>query len=765
MHDEEQPTTEPANEATVHVVHALMQFLVAVRYRIKLVAVAVGVAILLGGLYYATATRYYGARASLLVMQTLADGSSPVAADSEQQPNHMATFETLVRSTKVLEGALAKLAQEDCVDLVGLPRERRVDVLRENCAVYSVRYTNILEVNYRSKEPQAAVNVVNAIVESYLEFMDETHKGTAGEVLRQLTDEKVELGRQLTEEEQRLTEARLRFGDIGARPDGKVVHPVVQRAMAFGEQLTEVQRRRQELQSTLATLDSAARDGRGTQQAVLALSNVVGHDALLQSLGFNGSDAAEEAKVQAAVLDDRAELARMRENLGAAHPEVVALTEKIRSKEAFLQGHQDRVAQKLSAIESPAFAPVLRHLVEQELAQNAQMEASLGQLYAQACNEAAWLNNQMSQLEIMENHVEWLRNAHLVLLDKIARTDFKQEGQEIRTAVLHEPTINESPISPNLRHVLLLALAGGMCVGLASVYVLDILDDRFRSVEEMQAHLGLPMLAMVQRLPPSEAAGALALQMVVAPSAVESEAFRTLRTALSLHEPELRQLVVTSAEPGDGKTTVLANLAVCYAQSNKKTLVIDADLRRPGLTAMLAFRGQNGVSDIIRSSDDLGEMAARFIQPTGVENLDALPSGPRPANPAELLNSQRFSQLLSWAESVYDQVFIDTPPVLATSDSAVVGRLVDGMVLVIQPEKNRRRMVTRVVRSLSALKLPLTGVVINRVGSEKEGGYYAYTDGYTYQYDYHSDDGDDAPAVLPMTQPCHDEGSPLKHVA
>jgi capsular exopolysaccharide synthesis family protein len=277
---------------------------------------------------------------------------------------------------------------------------------------------------------------------------------------------------------------------------------------------------------------------------------------------------------------------------------------------------------------------------------------------------------------------------------------------------------------------------GGFGAGLALVHLLDALDDRFRSLDEMQNRLGVAVLSMVQQMKSPDAAGLEAVTMHSDPTSPESEAFRTLRTALDLSHPDARQLGSSSAEPGDGKTTVLANLAVGYAQSDKKTLLIDADLRRPGLTRMMDLRGMHGLSEILRSDGDIAELAAIHIQASGLKGLDILPSGPRPTNPHELLAGARLSQFLAWAAGVYDQILIDSPPALATSDTAIIGRLVDGVILVVQPAKNRRRLVTRVVESLLMLKIPLLGLVINRVGSDQDQGYYNYHSGYGYGYGY-----------------------------
>ena len=461
----------------------------------------------------------------------------------------------------------------------------------------------------------------------------------------------------------------------------------------------------------------------------------------------------------------------MERNLGQAHPEVVAVQEKIRLTEEFLQGYQDRIRQRMGEMRNSHLGPWLAQMVRQRLQEARHKEAMIEARFAEARDEAIELTGQLAQIEILDRDVKRLNDMNEVLLNQIASLDLKQSGQEVRVAVTQEPVVVPTPVSPRLAHVALVSLAGGFVLGLLLVHLLDALDDRFRSLEEMQNRLGLAVLSMIQQMKNSQTTGLDALSMHASPTSVESESFRTLRTALGLTHPDARQIVITSPEPGDGKTTVLANLAVAYAQADKKTLLVDADLRRPGLSTLMNMRGTTGLSEILRSEEDIGSLAAVHVQPSGVKGLDILPCGPRPSNPAELLGSRRFSQLLAWAETVYDQILLDSPPALATSDAALIARLVDGVILVLQPAKNRRRLVMRLVENLGVLKIPVLGAVINRVGSHGERGYYGYYSGYGYDYGYTaaygredeaSDgataDGDDAdPHQSPMAGTSYEE--------
>jgi capsular exopolysaccharide synthesis family protein len=197
-------------------------------------------------------------------------------------------------------------------------------------------------------------------------------------------------------------------------------------------------------------------------------------------------------------------------------------------------------------------------------------------------------------------------------------------------------------------------------------------------------------------------------------------------------------LLICSSEPGDGKTTITANLSTAFAQAGKSTLVIDADLRRPGFTSLLNLKGIPGVAEVITSGVPPAESAPPLVYHTEVEGLHVLPVGLRRPNPAELLSSQAFVELLAWADSIYDRVIVDCPPILAVSDAQIVGQLVDGAILVVRPEKNHRRAVIRAVESFHNSGCRVLGVVANALSPNSQSyGYGGY--GYEYNYSYGHD--------------------------
>jgi polysaccharide biosynthesis transport protein len=754
----QEPTTTPAafEFEITQIVHTVLRLVLAIRYRKNLVIAIMATAAFLGGLYYMTATRLYSSKAVMLVSQNGRDQlNTSIANEESLRQNTMPTFENIIRSAKVLEGALQNLDPADRIDFGDASKEACITALQRGLSSKVVRSTSILEVSYKSKDPKVAVNVVSAVVESYLDFMDRIHKGTAGEISRVLTRERNDVAEKLARKQEELLNVRRNLADLGFRSEGKTLHPMVQRAVFFNDALITVQKQRVDFEAALAGIQKAVENGQDLNQYLTVVSDVVGKELLLNNLGLSSQDTATQANLTQSMLDARAELETMQQNLGPRHPEVIALSEKIRLSEQFLEMYRQRLVNRSADHRQDQIAPWLVQMIQQKLDEARKKEEILNAKFEETRTEAVNLSGQLAQVELLERDIKRLGDMNDVLLNQIASIDLKQNGQEIRVAVIEEPKVAASPISPKLTYTIILTFLGGFGATLGLVTIFDALDDRFRSMEELQNRLGTAVLTVIQRLKPPEAVGLQALAMYATPTAPECEGFRTLRTALTLTHQNVHQILITSLESGDGKTTTMANLAVCYAQADKRTLLIDADLRRSGLTTLFNARGTTGLSEMLRLDGSIEQMAAEHIRPTGVKRLDILPAGPRPSNPAELLSSPRFSQLLSWAGSIYDIVLIDTTPALITADPAIISRVVDGVVMVIKPSQNRRRQVLRMVERYTMLKLPVLGVIVNATGSDTDDAYYSYHGYYSYGYGYYkADDEDEQPDNGGADQAC-----------
>jgi len=198
------------------------------------------------------------------------------------------------------------------------------------------------------------------------------------------------------------------------------------------------------------------------------------------------------------------------------------------------------------------------------------------------------------------------------------------------------------------------------------------------------------------------------------PTSPVSEAYRTLRTNIlfaSLDNP-LKTLLITSTDPGEGKSTTLANLAVVMAQAGNRVVAVDCDLRRPSLHRIFGVKNSAGLTTMMVEGQVMGQSP---LQDTGVPNLSVLTSGPLPPNPSELLGSRRMGEVLAQLKSQADIVLLDSPPIIAVADAAILASKVDGVILVVQAYKTRRDFARKAKAILEKANANLLGVVLNNV--------------------------------------------------
>jgi capsular exopolysaccharide synthesis family protein len=725
-----------------HAVYACARFLRVLRHRKHIVVACLLVTALLGAIYYAMAERVYQADASLWVVHHDPEKWNAASHQSGYRQNMLPTYERLFTSAVVLQRALGFLQEmpiQARLDLVAHPRDQWLEELRQRLRARSVRGTHLIELSYRSQAPETAETVVHAVVRSYTDFIDQNHQDLSHQIADILEKNYTRASSRLAEVNRMLLDKRQNLRDLGLG-DTDVVHPLVQEVSQLHEQLVALQQKRFQLESSLATLQQALRQGGDVQQHLLALEPTVGREVFLGALGLSTQDAEVAAQLTRQLTEERIRLEALLPYYAENHPEVRRLQTSVAALQRELGGRQHLANSAEQGQYNRRLGEILVGMVREQLRQTIAHEGRLQSEYRRAEDAAVELTGNLTEVQLIEDEQRRLTDLAQTLQDRLDSLDFTQDQAAVRVTVVSDAVADQQPVSPRLTVVLAVCLSAGTLLGLAAVYVLDVLDDRFRSPEELKQQLGTQVLAIIRPLPDTAETGVAALHTYTAPASVESESFRTLRTTVAFHPAKTRCLAVSSAEPADGKTTVMANLGVACTQGGKRVLLIDADLRRPGLSRLFGIRHLGGLGDLLQANgDDIVAAAAGLVHSTGARGLDVLGCGVRPPDPTGALAGPRFTQLLAWAESTYDQVLIDTPPLLAASDAAVVGRSTDGLILVIQPEKNHRRLVHRAAEAIHAANLNFVGVVANRVADTADHGYYG-AGGYGYGYGHEPED-------------------------
>lgn len=366
----------------------------------------------------------------------------------------------------------------------------------------------------------------------------------------------------------------------------------------------------------------------------------------------------------------------------------------------------------------------MRAYLEQDLlrtrAQIDALQAEIDRLSAIRNPSAA----QIDQLDAVEAQIVSARGTFATLLSLSSGTPANQ------LSIFDPAVVPVAPVSPRpLLNTLLGAILGSV-LGVALAYTRRRLDDTLRTPEDVEVLTGLQSLGTIVRMPgDSRRPLFYRLATLLYPRSPAAEGFRQVRTSIEFASGDapVRSLLITSAMPGDGKTTFASNLAISFAQAGRKVCLIDGDLRKPELHAMFRIPNDVGFSDLLRSRELTFEAAT---QATEVPGLRVLPSGERPTNPAELVAAGTLPAIIASLLQHVDLVVIDSPPLQAVTDAAIIASVTDGSVLVAASGKTRRAAIVRGRETLRRVGARVLGFALNGV-SERDGreaalGYFTY---------------------------------------
>ena len=433
---------------------------------------------------------------------------------------------------------------------------------------------------------------------------------------------------------------------------------------------------------------------------------------------------------------------KLLEQFGDGHPSVVS----VRSQMKTLRNFVDQKSAGLGAVEEidrlkpqemlSAFTKLLQHdIAEAEKRQEVLQLERMEELRLAKSLEADELkaNALRSELSRQQSLSENTQAA-------IKGLNFVREYSGYSTDVIGDAEPRYSPVWPLPSSLFFQGLFGGLLVGLGMGVLADMADTTFTNPDDISRTLGVDILAHVPTFPtirePKDGEPLLMDPSVYSfhkPGSPESEVFKILRSSVfcSMKDFSGRIVQITSPQPGDGKSTAAINFSVALAQSGRRTLLIDADMRRPRVADLGRVKRVPGLSEVL-----LGNLEpADAIKDTAQPNLSLVPSGRRPAAPAELLQSPEFRDLLQVYSEQFDFVIVDTPPILAVSDAVIVTELVDAVIMVLRVVKHGRSAAVRTCQIIEQHDAKLLGVVVNGFGVDRnQYGYLDKSDKYGYSY-------------------------------
>jgi len=593
------------------------------------------------------------------------------------------------------------------VDHEGMPLSPAAAAVRSRVSVEPLPGGRLINLHFRAYDPGVAGRAANALAELYIEQRQELRYSTSSEATGWLSDRVREQKKKLEDAERALIAYQERQGIAGEGAGNDGV-------------------------TALSTAAINARMERMAKEATLAQMRGVGSSQLASFPQISSSGSVQAARARIAEL--QAEQARLSETLGDRHPDMVRVRNEMRQAEDKLHAE---VRAAVRAFESEVQSARAR-------------EAALGGNLDRAKSDSLSVNRNSVELSALEREVESHRDLFQTLTDRTKETGLESELKSTNVRIVEKAETPRAPISPDRTRNYQLALLIGLALGIGLTLLFENFDNTVRTPEDVKA-MSLPFLGMVPAVAPAAGTTTSRLAALRYPEGPVAEAYRVVRTNLlfsSVAEGG-RALIVTSTNPGEGKTTTTANLATSLAANGAKVLVVDADLRRPTLHQHFAISKTPGLSDVIVGKRQISEA----IQSARGKALHVLPCGYIPPNPAELLGSNVMREIVRALKTRYDWVLIDTPPVLAMADTPVMCPFVDGVILVVASEASSRPAVQRAIDQLAGVGGTVIGAVLNKVDLKRNSYYYSQYYGEYYRSYYSDVDTQKTPAAASGPRP------------
>lgn len=353
----------------------------------------------------------------------------------------------------------------------------------------------------------------------------------------------------------------------------------------------------------------------------------------------------------------------------------------------------------------------------------------------------------------IERELRLSESLYLTMKQKYEESRITEAGQRGKVRIL-DPALISVRIKPNKKLNLFIGVALGLGLGLAYAFIREMLDNTIKAVEQLERK-GLTVLGIIPDMhhkvgirynltkssQPSKGGTDFKRRLITYedPKSPISESYRSLRTNITYSSSDKKKIsfIVTSPQPGEGKSTTVANLAIAFAQLRKRTLLIDADLRKPAQHNVFGLSRGPGLSEyLIGDTEDFNLL----VHKTKVQSLHIVTAGGLPPNPSELLGSSRMSDLVAKLEQEWDIILFDSPPIVAVTDASMISGEIDGLILVVKAGSTDRSAVDRALDTITNVKAPLIGVILNGASPETLAGKYSYYYSY-YNYYYSAEDG------------------------
>jgi succinoglycan biosynthesis transport protein ExoP len=666
------------------------------------------------GLAYITfATPLYTSTSRIYVQQNGPKILSEAEGVMTQSKNYLYTQAELLKSRTILSSALERN------DIKQLKVFRKIDdpinyLQKKGLHVSVGKKDDIIDVSFDSPDPAEAAQLVNAVVNSYISYHATSKRSTISEILRILQDEKRKRDVELAEKLKAMM--ALKSENIALAFEDRDSNIILDRLDTLSAELTQAELQTVEAKSVYDNYKSMMDDPEKLK--IFAESE--------RAKGVFIPNVNEWSQLETEFEQLNMQLSDIQKQPAPSQPALNALQTKLK-----------QIDNKL-ALMYRKFAETQLAIAEQQYIAAKQKQEQIAGYFEAQRQDALEFTKRLAEFTILKSDFEQTKKFCETLDDSIKQINITEDTGSLNISILEAARPANKPSKPSKARYMAIALLLGLFLAVGLAVALDKRDQRFHSLEEISTSLRLPALGLVPSMSRAEGPAVRGKKVHLDSRSVWAETYRTIRTAVLFSDTKARSrtILVTSPEAGDGKTTVVSNLAIAMAQHGQKTLVLEADFRKPMQNKIFGANHDNkGISSVLAGSDKLEEVIKR----TCVPGLDLLTCGPEVHNPSETLHSESFTRLVKLLEKQYDRIIVDSPPVLPVTDAQILASICKITILVLKAEKSIRKASQRAYDILQRVDARILGVVVNDVPKNGRYGYHG-SNGY---YSNNRGDGSD----------------------
>lgn len=623
--------------------------------------------------------------------------------------DYYATQYEIIQSRAVAQKVLEMVPGENVLEYLGFDLEKiepdkikdidPVAVLLSKINVVPQKNSNIVRISVEDRDPEKAAFLANAVASSYIEFNLEKKYFETKDAARWLMDQSVSLKQNLENSEMMLFEFKQSNNVLATTFEAKQ-ELLSNRIIKLTNTLTDQEIRRNELTAKIE------------EYAHVNIDNP--EDGVFKEIS---KENAIVGNLKLKYLEVVSKINESEQVYGEKHPKVVTL---LADKENIEKTFKSEIEGVINSYNLEL------KMLDNEMKKNRKM-------LSESQTEAINLNKLDINYSKLRREVETNKKLYDIVLERSKEADLSALLKNNNIRMIDRALVSKIPVKPRKQIILLAGFAIALVLASLAVFLVEFFDTKFKSFKELETISGKSLLGIIPKFQQIETSQFKEIAFEdKSGKNLAVEAFRSLRTNIKLSNPDsrLKIMLVTSSVPHEGKTIVSSNLAASYSVAGKKVLLIDADMRKPRVHKVFGLKNEKGLSTLIVGEHSMDDVINKNIY----EGLDIVTAGIIPPNPAELLESTRFADILKDFSEIYDVVIIDTPPLSPVSDAATIAPLTDGLILAVNISETPRDVFKSVIANISKPGITRLGVVVNNIDFKQEKKFKSY---YGYSY-YHS---------------------------